>query len=217
MWQVWCEWSVCRDNYSHDEINLSSSFPISCQTLPKDSNNNPDIIAVSSNPQLPSQTRTPVAPKCSRQLFLYENAWRFMFGRQNLDVMPGTLKLFCVVTNVIWIYNPCFTIVVECIAAVSQVLSSTSSLQSTQYSLPFWKTCWRIIKLILNLLNNIIEDIRDSTENFLKLLHFWTIQKCTYEKREVLSKWGTFILKQDAPSFMFRQSHEEYLLRVLRE
>ena len=85
----------------HDDTNLSSSFPISCQTLPKDSNNNSDIIAVSSNPQLPIQTRTPVAPKCSRQLFLYENAWRFMFGRQNLDVMPGILKLFCVVTNVI--------------------------------------------------------------------------------------------------------------------
>ena len=140
-------WSLCRDNYSHDDINLSSSFPISCQTLPKDSNNNSDIIAVSSNPQLPIQTRTPVAPKCSRQLFLYENAWRFMFGRQNLDV-----KLFCVVTYVSWIYNPCFTIVMECIAAASQVLSSTSSLQSTQYSLPSWKTCWRIIKLILNLL-----------------------------------------------------------------
>ena len=55
----------------HDDTNLSSSFPISCQTLPKDSNNNPDVIAVSSNPQLPIQTRTPVAPKCSRQLFLY--------------------------------------------------------------------------------------------------------------------------------------------------
>ena len=106
--QVWLEWSVCRDNYSHDDTNLSSSFPISCQTLPKDSNNSSDVIAVSSNPQLPIQTRTPVAPKCSRQLFLYENAWRFMFGRQNLDV-----KLFCVVTNVIWIYNPCFTIVME--------------------------------------------------------------------------------------------------------
>ena len=60
LWQVWHEWSVCRDNYSHDNTNLSSSFPISCQTLPKDCINS-DIIAVSSNPQLPIQTRTPVA------------------------------------------------------------------------------------------------------------------------------------------------------------
>ena len=60
----------------------------------------------------------------------------------------------------------------ECIAAASQVLSSTSSLQSTQYSLPSWQTCWRIFKLIFNLLNNIIKDIRDSTELFLNIEAF---------------------------------------------